>query len=223
MSTAVSRRALLAGLAVLPWARAEKARAGLFPQDGRWTFLVLDAEGRTLGRQRFRFLRRIDRFTVSVESSYELAAGGARLSVGHRSEETWRDGWLYAIESRTRVGAKRHALQATRGDEALRGRRDGRPFSVSGYVVPSSLWHPETPKLEALLDSVSGRLRVIRGRRGPRVSVPLGSGRVEATYWRVEGELSSELWYDAGGRLVRARFGAPDGSPLVLERQEEEA
>ncbi|MEX0759282.1 MAG: DUF6134 family protein, partial [Tistlia sp.] len=153
---------------------------------------------------------------------YRLPAPGGRQVVRHSAEERWRDGWLYGLDSRTRIGERRHRLRSARDELALRGTRDGLAFSVSGYVVPSSLWHPETPRLEALLDSVTGRSRVIRGRRGPRQSValwPAGAGRVEATRWRVGGELRRELWYDAGGRLVRARFPAPDGSPVVLQRQ----
>lgn len=222
-SPGLSRRVLLVGLAALPAAFGKPARAALFPPDGVWDFAVLDADGGRLGAQSFRFERRVDRFTVAIEVAYDLPASSPPLTVRHRSRETWRDGWLYAIESRSRFGPLHHRLQAARDEVALRGRRDGHAFSVSGYVVPSSLWHPETPRLKALLDSVSGRLRVIRGRRGPRVRVPHGAGRVEATYWLVEGELSRELWYDAEGHLVRARFAAPDGTPLVLERRDDRA
>ncbi|SMF07578.1 hypothetical protein SAMN06265365_102241 [Tistlia consotensis] len=222
-----SRRRLLAAMAALPLLAPAiaptlaptAARAALFPADGFWGFVALDRAGRAIGALSYRFARAPSLFDVAVEAFWRLPAAGGGVTLRHSSEERWRDGWLYGIDSRTRLGGRTHRLRVERDDDALRGRRDGHAFTASGYVVPSSLWHPETPRLEALLDSVTGRTRLIRGRRGPTEWVPLGKGRVEATYWRITGELERELWYDAGRRLVRVRFGAPDGSPIVLERR----
>lgn len=222
MVQAMSRRRLLAAAAALPLLAPATARAALFPEDGFWGFVALDPAGRAVGAVSYRFARAIGLFDVAVEAFWRLPAAAGPIVLRHSSEERWRDGWLYGIDSRTRLQSggtvTRHRLRAEREDDALRGRRDGHRFTLSGYAVPSSLWHPETPRLEALLDSVTGRTRLIRGRRGPTEWVPFGEGRVEATYWRIAGELERELWYDAGRRLVRARFGAADGRPIVLER-----
>lgn len=232
MDGMLSRRRFLAAAAALPCLGPGLAEAALFPAEGFWTFLASDATGARCGALSYRFARSPGRYAVSVESFYRLPAPDGQLIVRHGAEELWRDGWLYAIDSRTRLHGeradRRHRLRAERDDEALRGTRDGRPFSVSGYVVPSSLWHPETPRLPALLDSVTGRLRAIRTLRGPREVVTLGGAgaagsatgrRIEATRWRVGGELRRVLWYDDDGRLARVRFAAPDDSPVVLERQ----
>jgi hypothetical protein len=224
----LNRRRFLAAAAWLPCLAPAVATAALFPAPGFWTFLASDSTGARCGALSYRFARAPGRYAVSVESVYRLPGPEGRLTVRHGAEELWRDGWLYGLDSRTRVGGRRHRVTLARDDEVLRGTRDGHAFSVSGYVVPSSLWHPETPRLPALLDSVTGRLRTIRGLRGPRERVtlaaagPAGSGpetRIEATRWRLGGELPRELWYDDGGRLARVRFAAPDGSPVVLERQ----
>lgn len=219
MPWAPSRRRLLTALAGLPLLAPGAAPAALFPEAGLWRFDALGPEAAPLGALEYRFRRSPGVFTVTVAANWRLPAPGGAVSERHRAEERWRDGWLYGLDSSTRRGAARHRVRIARDDEALRGERDGHPFSLSGYVVPASLWHPETPRLPALLDSVTGRMRIVRGRRGPREPVPLGGGRVEATYWRLSGELERELWYDAGRRLVRARFAAPDGSPVVLQRR----
>ncbi len=207
---------LLAGVETL--APRTPAAAGLFPDDGAWRFGALGADGRPLGTQDYRFRRRGGAFEVAVEARLTLPGPAGPLTYRHRSSELWRDGWLYGFESRTRAGAAEHRVSATRDDRVLRGRRDGHAFSISGYVVPSSLWHPDTPRLEALMDSATGRTRVVQARRGPRERVPAGAGTVEATRWRLSGELERVLWYDAARRLARVRFAAPDGSPVVLER-----
>lgn len=219
MSRWLSRRRMLRVLGSLPLLGPATAAAALFPEDGTWHFAALGPADVPVGRCVYRFVRDIGRLDVAIDSEVELPSAGGPVVVQHRARERWRDGWLYAIESRTRLGGRRHRLEAARDDTVLRGRRDGHAFSISGYVVPSSLWHPDTPRLASLLDSVSGRTRLIRGRRGPREWVPVGDQRVRATYWRVTGELDRELWYDDASRLVRVRFAGPDGKPVVLQHE----
>jgi len=37
---------------------------------------------------------------------------------------------------------------------------------------------------------------------------------VMARHYAISGDLQRELWYDAGGRLVKVRFAASDGTDI---------
>src|SRR3546814_8065561 len=79
----------------------------------------------------------------------------------HRAEEVWRRGWLHSLVSATDDDGTLWRLQAERSDDALRGRVNDVAFSVSGFIVPASLWHRDTTKSRALLDTIDGRLKMV--------------------------------------------------------------
>jgi hypothetical protein len=143
----------------------------------------------------------------------------------HFCEETWDGGWLHGLVSDTRIGPVRHRVRAWRRGDALRGTRDGYGFSISGYLLTASAWHRDTPTADGLVDPVDGKVKRVRGARRGRESVETGWGPRAAERWTLAGELSRELWYDAGGRLLRFALPAPGdpGAALVATAAELEA
>lgn len=208
----------LAGLAgVIP---PDPARAcELFPKAPGWRFLVL-RHGNVIGRHAFGFSRRDGDFLVDVVIDIAVDLLGVTLfRFTHRAEEVWRDGWLHALNSVTDDDGTLWQVESERHDGALRGRVNGVGFDVSGYVIPASLWHRDTPRSQVLFGTIDARTKVVRSDDLGPEPVTAAGRRLEARHYRLTGELERDVWYGPDCDIVRVTFPARDGSLITLERQ----
>ena len=202
------------------------AACEIFPPDGRRHFLIL-RQGQVVGHHRIAFSRPAPSAAQPageeafvVRSDVEIRAGllgTTTYRFTHYAEETWRDGWLHALVSDTDDEGRRYRVRAERRRGIFSGAVNGAGFTVSGYIVPSSLWHHDTIASEALLDTTDGRVKIVRARPLGEEEVPVAGGRVLARHYALEGQIQRQLWYDAQCRLVRAAYLARDGTWLTLE------
>ncbi len=206
--------AALAG-ALLPGAAAGACR--VFPADGEVEFTAL-RHGEVVGWHRIRFLREPGRLRVRTDVEIEFAPRGVSVfRFVHHAEEIWVAGWLQALVADTDDDGRRYRLRAERRQGIFQGTINGSAFTVSGYIVPSSLWHRDTPASEALFDTVDGRVKIVRARLLGREAVAVRGRPVQAKRYALRGELQRDLWYDSACTLVRAAWLARDGSRIVLE------
>ena len=205
---------------LLPGAAAQACR--VFPPDGETDFMAL-SHGTVVGRHRIRFSHAGGRFVVRSDVEIETGPPGApRFRFVHHAEEVWVDGWLHGVVSDTEDDGRRYRLRAERRDGIFQGSVNGLAFTVSGYIIPSSLWHRDTPASEALFDTVDGMVKVVRPRlvgreRVPVGGKPVGGKPVEAKHYALRGRIERDLWYDADCNLVRVAWRARDGSEIALE------
>jgi hypothetical protein len=219
----LSRRAAL-GLAggafatlALPARRAAAKR--LFPADGAVEF-VARRQGALVGAHRFDFARRDGRFVVRSDIVLDVRTGGAPLlRFVHHAEESWLDGWLDTLFSDTDDDGRLFQVRAAREDGIFTGTINGAAFTVSGYIIPSSLWHRDTPDSQTLLDTVDGRVKVVRSELVGIEDVPAGDATVPARHYVIHGGIPRDVWYDEDYRLVRIALNGRDGVPIVFERQ----
>ncbi len=204
--------ALLSGLP------ARTARAcPVFPPDGEIDFLVL-RHGTVIGTHRIRFARAQGRLVVRSDVEIEAGVPGAPLArFVHHAEEVWVDGWLHAVVSDTDDDGRRYRLRAERRDGIFQGSVNGRAFTLSGYIIPTSFWHRDTPASGALFDTIDGMVKFVRPRLIGAERVPVGGKPVLAKHYALSGAFRRELWYDADCNLVRVAWLARDGSQIVLE------
>lgn len=221
----MQRRGLLKGalkfigaalaVALLPGAAAPACR--VFPPDGETDFMAL-RHGRVVGRHRIRFSRAGGRFVVRSDVEIEAGPLGAPLfRFVHHAEEVWVDGWLHGVVSDTDDDGRLYRLRAERRGGIFQGIVNGLAFTVSGYIIPTSLWHRDTPASEALFDTVDGMVKVVVPRLVGRERVPVAGKPVEAKHYALAGQFRRDLWYDADCNLVRVAWRARDGSEIVLE------
>lgn len=191
----------------------------IFPPDGRADFHVIRNQ-RVIGAHRISFARTGGVFAVRTDVEIEISLLGVPVyRFTHRAEEEWRDGWLHAIVSDTDDDGKAHTVRAERRDGIFQGTVNGRGFTVSGYIIPSSLWHHDTVKVEALLDVIDARVKPIRARFVEEEPITVDGIPVPAKHYRIAGGLNRDLWYDDACRLVRVALTARDGSAVTLERR----
>lgn len=222
-SRQLTRRAtvglMYGALAVLLLPARRAAAERVFPATGDVEF-VARRQGRVVGGHRIRFAHTVGIFTVRSDIVLDVRTGGATLRrFVHHAEEVWRDGWLDAVVSDTHDDGRRFRLRAERKAGIFTGTVNGAAFTVSGYIVPSSLWHRDTPDSQVLFDTVDGRVKVVRGKLLGREDVPVGKATVPARHFAVTGGITRDVWYDAECSLVRIALPGRDGVPGVFERQ----
>ena len=201
--------------ALLPAGPARADR--VFPPDGEVDFMAL-RHGKVIGAHRIRFSRGNGRFVVRSDIEIEIRLLGAPLyRFVHHAEEAWVEGWLHAVVSDTDDDGRLYRLRAERRDGIFGGTVNGAAFTVSGYIIPTSLWHRDTPASEALFDTVDARVKVVRPRLVGSERVPVKGKPVEATHHALRGAFQRDLWYDADCNLVRVAWLARDGSEIALE------
>ena len=218
---ATSRRGFLATSAALTVAalpRVSLAAACDRPPLGKIVYRVL-RKGDPLGEHVATFRR--DGDDLVVTNDIELVAKILGIPVyryEHRNEEIWRDGALQAVSSHTNKDGKKFDLTAERrgGTLHVKGRKG--ELALDGDVLTTSLWHPETPNAKQLLDIEDGVVKAVSGTMTGRERVPGPNGKRPAKHYRIDGDMTRELWYDAGCRLLRVEFDTKkDGSRIVLE------
>ena len=188
-----------------------------FPDDGAIHFSVL-RQGGAIGEHAIRFTHENGRFIVRTDVMFDAGAPGVRLyRYEHHAEEVWIDGWLHAVTSDTDNDGQLYRLRAERRGGVFGGTINGRAFTVSGYIVPSSLWHRDTPASRALFDTADARVKIVRGRLLGTDEVAVYGKPVSANHYALSGQIQRDLWYDSECNLVRAAFLGRDGSGITLE------
>ncbi len=205
-------------LGVGPLGAAARA-CDLFPRQDGWRFLVL-RHGNVIGEHLFTFSRRNGDFVVEVAIDIAVDLLGVTLfRFTHRAEEVWREGWLHSLVSATDDDGTLWRLESQRRDGALRGKVNDVAFDVSGFVIPASLWHRDTPKTQALFGTIDGRVKVVRSAALGEEPVTAGGNRVQARHYRLTGQLERDVWYGPDCGIAKVTFPARDGSLITLERQ----
>lgn len=191
---------------------APPARAAFrhFPEDGEWIFSAFSAEA-PVGQHSIGFRRAGNVLFVRSDSIWELAR-----PYEQHVEERWVDGWLHGLISDTRYGAETWRVRAAWRHDALRGYRNGNGFSVAGYSIPHTLWHPESPHVRELLDPRDAKLKIIDSfGLGHRELLVDGQPR-SASGYRLHGSIRASLWYDGDGALLAATVTLPDDTAVDL-------
>lgn len=208
--------AALAGIGLGPAASACR----LFPADVVDRYVAWQGD-RKVGWQAFTFEREPGQFVVDVkmEMDFQSPELGA-FSYRHESREVWKTGWLQALESRTRIDAREQVVHAERQSGSLMvNGSDVRPYRLSTYIVPSSLWHRDSRLVDTFIDVENGNIRFVRPRFAGKETLAQGGGVVEANRYSIRGQLHREAWYDADCVLVRWDLPLTGGGWINFKRE----
>ena len=168
-----------------------------FPKDGERVFSIVRHD-QVVGEARYEFRRTEERLFVRVDVSYALGPAGAPLyKLEHHSEESWENGRLVAMISDTEENGRRWRLRLDWDGEQLGGKSNQVDLAVSGLPVPSSMWHRDTPKSEALVSSIDGFVRPLSVHPLGRRTMVAGGREIEADGYILIGALERTLWYDS--------------------------
>jgi len=220
MTPLLSRRAVVRSLLGGSAALALSGRAFAQPPAGEEVVFRADRNGDEIGWHRLAFTTEGERLLVEVEIRFDVTFAFLTLySYRHRSRETWQGPRLVGLDTTTDDGGEQFAVQAAaKGDRLVVETAAGDVLDLPGDTLPTSYWHERTVGVSQWLDTQSGRLMRSTVERLGVEQVETAKAPLTATRYRLEGDLSCELWY-ADQRWCKLRFRASDGSTIdyVLE------
>jgi hypothetical protein len=148
----------------------------------------------------------------TARTDVDIAVRFAGLTVfryTHRFVETWRDGRVVRVASRTERQGKVTPMEARAEGDALVVTGPDGPRRLPAEAAPLSWWDPAT-LTRPLFEANAGRLLRVRAERLP--------WRDGGFRWRLSGEAEGEGFYDAAGAWVAHAMHGEDGSVVTYER-----
>jgi hypothetical protein len=180
-------------------------------------------EGAVVGHHHISFRQDGDRLVVHSELKIELAVLFVIVYRYQQTrEEVWRNGRLIALASTADDDGTPHDIEGQTGPDGLRMSSGTERWTLPPDSVPASFWNVSMVTQKGpLVDSLTGR--ILNGQvvnLGPE-TVRAGGRDISATHYRLVAKRQRDIWYDAGGRWVKMRAIAPDGSVAewVLKEQ----
>ena len=208
----------LTGLCLTVWTGVAVAQiCRPFPEDGPRVFDVVRHD-QVLGEVRYDFSRDAESLFVRIDSAYAVGPTNAPYyRFEHHSEEVWQGGRMRAIVSDTEENGQRWRLRMGWDGKQLEGTSNGIALAVSGLAVPTSLWHRDTPKSEALVSVIDGSVRPIQVYELGETNLEVDGVAKKARGYILVGGFERKVWYDEECQLVRASLIGHDGQELSFE------
>ncbi|MGD0107159.1 MAG: DUF6134 family protein [Rhodopila sp.] len=208
----ITRRAVLAGTAALPFRQAHAALP--IPPGDRLAFHII-RKGSTIGEHVITFERARDALTVSVTADIVVGLGPiAFFRYKHRATVQWDDVQVVSINAETNDdGTPRH-MTARRDESGLvvEGSRAPR-YTAPPRSLPGTHWN------RAMLDAPfinieDGRLMSPKVTLVGMETVEVTGGSVEAQHYTMRGDADLDTFYDLTPAWVGLRFTSKDGSEI---------
>ena len=200
---AVPRVADAATAIVMPAASGDRRFSVLYKgtRIGTHTISYVSATGETRVDTEIRLLVKVAFFTVFAYS--------------HRSSETWRDGRLVSLSSRTVERGETLHVEGAATPRGFRVVSKGGPFIASAATLTSnSLWTPAVLEQETVVDAQHGGIIGVSARKLADEQIVIAGREIRATrYIFITPYLAGSIWYDQENLWVRGEFER-DGSKI---------
>jgi hypothetical protein len=149
--------------------------------------------------------------TLRAQNTIALRAGVGPVTMFRLEQscaETWADGALTSLSCSTLKDGRRTQVRAERQNGRLRVTGAGGETFFPLNAVPSTWWTRPPIDASSVIDTETGAAMPIRVTRVGRETITAGGARIEADHYRITGNLTADLWYDANGRWVSCAFTA---------------
>lgn len=172
-------------------------------------------KGDVVGHHRIDFRREGDRLVVRSDLKIEVEMLSLTVYRYQQTrEEVWRNGELVSLAATADDDGTPHNIKGTAGPNGEIKMTSGKDrWTLPPESVPASFWNQSMVTQKGpLVDSLTGRIlpnKVVK--LGPE-TIRAGGRDIVATHYRLEGKRARDIWYDAGGRWVKMRAVARDGS-----------
>lgn len=174
------------------------------PPSGRLAFDVMRKDA-DIGDQVFTFSGKGPDFDVRIVTDIAVRVPLIRAKVysyEQQSKEQWRGGQLAHVTSKTDNDGK-----ADQVDEPVHD------------LPPGSLWTAEAIHAKRLVNTIDGSVMNVRVADLGSEKIAAGGKTIPTQHYRISGDLSRDVWYDAQGYLARLTLVAEDGSTVTYVRK----
>ena len=165
--------------------------------------------GSDIGTRRLSIARKGDRTEVVNETT--VAVKVAVITAYRRHEllrEVWQGDRMTRFTSEVDDDGKHFGLTMKReGNDALRveGAVAG-DYTAAKEALPASYWSSRLTHTGEIIHVMRGNVQRVAFARVGEEKVTVAGQTVQATHYSMTGDEQAELWYDAGGIIVRGVF-----------------
>jgi hypothetical protein len=185
------------------------------PVETRLTYAVL-RDGDEIGSHQVKLTRDGDQETVAIKT--DVVVKMALIPV-YRFEqdgsETWRQGRLTALSTKTNDDGSKHALDVKATGDHVEVVGDGAHTQADTGIIPASLWNHDLVNQKVLLNTITGKTMAVKVADLGVETVQSQGHAVQAHHYRVAGELDRDLWYDPANTLVQVGLKGSDNSSIL--------
>ena len=140
------------------------------------------------------------------------------FALSHRSEETWRDGRLMSLRSKTVEHGATLTVEGAQTPDGFRVVSEGGPFiAPTATLTSNSLWTPAVMEQDTVVDAQHGGIIGVTARKFSDEAILIGDRQVRATrYTFITPYLAGSIWYDEENLWVGGEFER-DGSKIQYQ------
>lgn len=181
---------------------------GAVPESKEIRFDVL-RKGNPFGTHVLTFTQDGEQLRVETEVDLQVKIGPfTPFSYSLDAEEVWKDGQLQSLTGRTVDNGDEFSVSVRRSGDVLNV--EGTKFTgeVPGTMPISSWWNPEVLKGQEVISTEDGAITPLTATAMGRERVATRFGEIDANRFRVESDLTLDLWYDDDGHWVKTAFEA---------------
>lgn len=179
-----------------------------------------------IGTHTVSFTRKGDELHVAVD--IELAVSFGPITVfryEHHNRETWREGKLVALETRTNDDGTKYTVSAKATGKGLEVTSSANgTFIAPAGIIPTSYWNPATVNQSELLDTQKGRILKVEIKPGAKDKAEVDGKTIPVREYEMTGDLKLKLWYSPKMEwlnvIFRARGEDVDYRVVRIDRQE---
>jgi len=210
--------ALVAGATIFAMPHSVSAKANTIdPLQLYGSDVVFDVyrKGNRVGQHHITFRR--DGDAVVAETRFDVKIKVLALTVYeylYTSSERWKNGQLISLEARTDDGGDISEINVSRNGYALSVNNGAQSEIVNAQTYPTTHWNAGVLGSTKVINTITGRINNVRIENKGTSTVVTGTAERQATHYMYQGDLKTEVWYDAAGRWVKMRFPGTDGTMI---------
>jgi hypothetical protein len=187
---------------------ADYSLEGAVPETSQIRFDVL-RKGSPFGTHHLTFTRQGETLRVITDVDLAVKIGPfTPFSYSLDATEEWVNGELQSLEGKTVDNGDRFAVSARRMGDVLNVEGTKFEGDVGGDMLITSWWNPKVLKSAELISTEDGAITSLNVTRLDRETIRTRFGEIEAQRYRVESDITLDLWYDDQGHWVKCAFEA---------------
>lgn len=166
--------------------------------------------GDPIGTHEVRFRREGEDLHVDIDIRLAVTFGPLTVfRYKHSNRETWREGRLVALETKTNDDGTAYWVRAEATEEGLAVTSSANdPFIAPASIIPTSYWNPATVTQSELLDTQKGRIVKVEIEEAGETRVAAEGGEIAARLYRMTGDLKLQLTYSQKMEWLNVSFRA---------------
>lgn len=180
------------------------ADAAKMPASGRLDFDVI-RKGKDIGDHQFTFSGKPSDLKVQIKTDINVRVpviGVSAYRFTQTSTEVWQNGKAVRLSSKTDDDGKPHDITLT-----------------EIKALPASLWNDDTARTGQLTNTIDGHVMAARLSNLGTETIDAAGTKIPVHHYRIDGELTRDVWYDHDGLLARMVLTADDGSIVTYIRK----